>query len=208
MATLIPAFLLFLTGLALIFYFARVFFLGIFPNKFSGRSLSPAKFFAAMKLRRKAVLLEKLSSIEPTLDDEAAEKIRRCFCFDIKARDRVLAEHIHQHNMQAFSHLVFLADAVEVEFENLALVEELFNDRLELMRRYLDVSERQRGFERKFSRGLQKPSHWATHEYKQKIEDAAERILANEQALKDELSKMLHEFKKGQSGSMDEVTYH
>jgi hypothetical protein len=168
---------------------------------------NPLKFSEQWKLKRRARLLGELERLlEEGATDGATNYLRQCFYLEHVYRNPDLIPIIATHNLSILGSALTLADRRGAHIQNLPIVEELLNDRIQLMKSYLETTETKREIARKRKEEGKEVPGWAAKEYGKKIHDLKDRIQTNHTSLRKELEALF----KALEGSVksSEATYH
>ena len=190
-----------ITFLALAALAVLISIVALFYNAIAGepRAMSERLKFK----RREKMVLEADLLIQHDDWQSALKRIRSSFYFEPVRYDEDLVDKISNHHQGLLSRLLIISEKRSRSIANIAIVEDLFLSRCEMMRAWLEALSSYKTLLKK--RAGRVPG-WALDEYKTKISEIEDRLNVNQKSLNSQLDLL---FKALTDTSVTEaVTYH
>lgn len=198
-STIIPALIFGLLAVALIAYLVVTIMQAL--------SFDPRTFWQRRKLASRLKLLNQADDfLQRELVDEALALLREAFFLETTALSAEFIDQITAHNISTLGRFVVLAEKRGGRLPNLPVLEGLFYSRKELLDSHLETLEARRAIKtRRKGEGKDTPP-WADLEYSSRIEALADRLVANQQSIRNLLGELFDAIKTMRASQ--QVTYH
>lgn len=199
LSTLIPSLIFGLVGLFIIVYTLKLMLSAIIGNPLNW--LEQQKF-----LKKERLLYAGDQHFQKNISDSAVQCWKDAFYLDRINYLLSSVEKVHSHNINVLSRFLNLAEKRSSHIPNLALIEELFAERTELMNAFLDTKLSLKKIRNKKKGASSKPvPDWALIEFSKKESEIKSKIDQNRQVLEKELVKLFDSQNNQQNQG---ITYH
>ena len=130
----------------------------------------------------------------------------RAPCFEGPASDKFFVEKFHDHNLSVLSRLIGIAQKHGILIPNLAVIEELFQSRTELLFEYMESEKLKNQLrDRERTQGKKTPD-WAFSECAKKLSNIEDNLLTNTRSLKSQFDEIFALLRKAPEG--EGIVYH
>lgn len=204
LGSLIPALVFGILALAIILYSLKNLFSPFFPKiKNFNFSFKPLEWKELSLYKKRVKTLYTFDAyVVANKQGEALSALSSSFILDHIRGSKALLERVRIHNLEALNRLITLAKKSRSTIKNIAVIEELLDNRNKLLYSYFDSKTLRDNIKRKAGQASAQNSK----EFNKQLESLRSEIFNNKNALRAELQKAFSELNEPSSSS--EITYH
>lgn len=158
-------------------------------------------FLERWKLRKSQRALGEIDSlIDQEQYKKAAQRFPSCLFLEPIQDDPDLIGHIGAHHLAVLNKTILLSDLMERPLSDLAILEDLLNTRIQLLRSRFELRAQCREASRK------RAPRWAKEEFRKKEQEVLEKLHTNAATITTQFHRSLEAISG--SSSSDSITYH
>ncbi|MCB0351882.1 MAG: hypothetical protein KDD64_00105 [Bdellovibrionales bacterium] len=158
-------------------------------------------FFERWKLRRSQRVL---GEIDKLIDQQeyarAIQLFPSCLYLDLVRSDSDLIGRVGAHHVAVLNKTILLSDLMERPLSDLAILEDLLNTRIQLLRAWFELRGQRQGASRKSA------PKWAREEFRKKEDEISSKLQLNASTVLTQFERSLEAVAK--EGGSQSVTYH